>query len=138
MIWFDALLEEEPLPHALERALCVLLGCTRDAFDIVDDLTALHAGLDAFCLQRRMAGGAFATMITLYAQPAKFDAARCLDIVDAAAILAHALGVRVLIADDATSNPYAFILIAGSGERARVQVDASALDERDSIVMLDR
>ncbi|MBN9220239.1 MAG: hypothetical protein J0I79_20025 [Mesorhizobium sp.] len=124
MIWFDAALEYPADDELLRRGIAALLGLEASEVDVVHDMGGLRDA-PVTCLVRDGSGHAYSQMVSLYLatdvqQP---------DAVESGARLARLLDRSLLLANDATADPYSFILATRTGAWSVVSVDRAALDE---------
>ena len=134
MIWFDAALEQDVGAEPLRRGLSTLLEVNCDAVKVVHDITEMRSDDDpATCLVDSRSGEAFSQIISIYLTipiPER-------GILDGASRLAKLLQVRLLLADDESQDPYAFILVSTAGSMTKVEVDAEELDLNDRYVVFE-
>ena len=133
MIWFDAALEQDVGAEPLRRGLSTLLEVNYDAVKVVHDITEMRNDDPATCLVDSRSGEAFSQIISIYLTipiPER-------GILDGASRLAKLLQVRLLLADDESQDPYAFILVSTAGSMTKVEVDAEELDLNNRYVIFE-
>lgn len=132
MIWFDASLEYPAQDALLRHCVASLLGLDPQSVDVVHDISEVRDA-PATCFVHGGLEDAYSQILTLYLREAVQP-----DAVESGARLAQLLGRCVLLANDATADPYSFILMSGSGARSIVSVDREALDENRRYVISAR
>lgn len=124
MIWFDASLEYPADDDLLRRCVASLLGLGTQSVDIVHDIGKLRDA-PVTCLVHGGSEGAYSQIVTLYLR----EIIQQPDAVESGTRLARLLDRSLLLANDATADPYSFILAPRTGARSIVSVDREALDE---------
>ncbi|MDK4723617.1 hypothetical protein PH552_30120 [Rhizobium sp. CNPSo 3968] len=133
MIWFDAVLEHPADDDLLRGRIAAMLDLRTQSVDIVHDIGEMRDA-PVTCVVGGASEDAYSQIVTIYLsgdlqQP---------DIIESGARLARLLGRSLLLADDATSDPYSFILVSETGVRSVVSVDPGELDMHDRYVIQAR
>jgi hypothetical protein len=132
MIWFDAALEHHVGAEALRQSLSAILDVERDSVKVVRDVTEMRNNDPVTCLVDLRPGGAFSQIVSIYLTTPIPGGG----ILDGASHLAKLLQIRLLLADDESQNPYAFILFSTTGLMTAVEVDADELDLNNRYVIV--
>ncbi|RAX43443.1 hypothetical protein DQ393_00865 [Rhizobium tropici] len=113
--------------------MAAMLDLRTQSVDIVHDIGEMRDA-PVTCVVGGASEDAYSQIVTIYLsgdlqQP---------DIIESGARLARLLGRSLLLADDATSDPYSFILVSETGVRSVVSVDPGELDMHDRYVIQAR
>ncbi|TPM34246.1 hypothetical protein [Mesorhizobium sp. B2-3-4] len=133
MIWFDAALEYAADDELLRRCVAMLLGLGTGGVEVVRNI-GKSRDAPATCLVGGGSQGAYSQIVTLHLSPAS----RQPDAVESGMRLARLLGRSLLLANDATADPYSFLLASRAGTLSTVSVDRKELDEHNRYAILTR
>ena len=133
MIWFDASLYEAADDRTLQRGIAEMLGVAEESVDVVHSINEIETA-PVTCVVDNSTANTYSQLITLYLP----EPLPSLDIVESASRLAIALDRSLLLANDATANPYSFVQISNSGQRSVVLVDPDELDGNDRYVIQEQ
>lgn len=123
MIWFDASLNKPADDRTLQRGIAAMLGVAEESVDVVYSITEIEAA-PVTCVVDNSTADPYSQLITLYLP----EPLPSLDIVESASRLAAVLDRSLLLANDATADPYSFVHVSSAGWRSVVLVDPDELD----------
>jgi hypothetical protein len=130
MIWFDACLEHPADDDLLRRCIASMLDLDSGNVDVVHGIEEMRDARIT-CVVDGTAEDAYSQMVTIYLS----ESFQLPDIVESASRLAELLDRSLLLANDATANPYSFILVSKTGAQSVVSVDPDALDLHDRYII---
>lgn len=130
MIWFDASLESPADDGLLQRCIAEMLDISAESVDVVHSIGEIEDA-PVTCVVERHSADSYSQLIALYIS----ESLPRPDVSEAAVRLARMLDRSLLLANDATANPYSFVLVSNTGRRAAVWVDPGELDENDRYVI---
>lgn len=133
MIWFDASLYEPADDRTLQRGIAAMLNVAEESVSIVHNINEVETA-PVTCVVDNSTADAYSQLITLYLP----EPLPSLGIVESASRLAIALDRSLLLANDATANPYSFVHISAVGQRSAVLVDPDELDGNDRYVIREQ
>ncbi|MFK0163077.1 hypothetical protein [Rhizobium sp. NPDC090279] len=126
MIWFDAALEYPADDELLERCVAAVLSEDVESVDIVHGIENMQ-NAPITCVVHDGSPGEYSQLVTIYLS----EDFRQPDIIESGARLAQLLERSLLLANDATTDPFSFIFVSKTGARSMVSVDADELDRND-------
>lgn len=131
MIWFDAVLEHPADDELVRRCFAALLEQDVEGVDVVHGVENMR-NAPVTCVVHEGSANDYSQLVTTYLA----EAFRQPDILASGARLAQLLDRSLLLANDATANPYSFILVSRTGALSIVSVDPEALDTHDRYIIL--
>lgn len=126
MIWFGAALEYSADDALLRRSVAALLKQEAESVDVVHGIENMRDA-PITCVVHDGSADDYSQLVTIYLAEALPQP----DIIESGARLAQLLGRSLLLANDATADPFSFILVSGNGARSVVSVDPDELDRND-------
>jgi hypothetical protein len=107
-----------------------MLDISAESVDVVHSIGEIEDA-PVTCVVERHSADSYSQLIALYFS----ESLPRPDVSEAAVRLARMLDRSLLLANDATANPYSFVLVSNTGRRAAVWVDPGELDENDRYVI---
>jgi hypothetical protein len=130
MIWFDAVLERPIEDERLQCGIAAMLAISCESVAIVHSINEIGT-LPVTCVVEPASAASYSQLITIYlSEPLKHP-----DILESASRLAVRLDTSLLLANDATANPYSFVKVSSGGQQSVVLVDPDELDENERYVI---
>jgi hypothetical protein len=99
------------------------------AIDVISDIEEFGTNL-LTCLVTSISGDSFNQSITFYLDEIRFDEMK------SALLFSQLTGIDLLVANDATVDPYSMLKISSNGAIDIVQIDPEQLDEFDKYVII--
>lgn len=130
MIWFDAALEYPADDALLRRCAASLFGLGTQSVAVVHDKGDVRDAT-VTCVVGGGSEHKYSQIVTLYLR----EVIQQPDAVESGTRLARLLDRSLLLANDATADPYSFILASRTGARSIVSVNREALDENGRYVI---
>ncbi|MDF3218526.1 MULTISPECIES: hypothetical protein [Mesorhizobium] len=131
MIWFDAALEHPADDDLLRHCVAAVLELSAQSVDVVHSVAEL-GDAPATCVVDGASEDAYSQLVTIYLS----DMFQQPDAVESGARLARLLDRSLLLANDATADPYSFILVSRTGGQSVVSVASDELDENGRYIIL--
>ncbi|KAA1178914.1 hypothetical protein FP026_19470 [Rhizobium tropici] len=110
--------------------MAALLDLHTQSVDVVHDIGEMR-GASVTCVVAGASEDAYSQIVTIYLSGDRQQP----DIIEGGARLARLLGRSLLLANDATADPYSFILVSRTGVRSVVSVNPGELDTHDRYVI---
>lgn len=126
MIWFDASLERPIEDERLQRGIAAMPAIASESVAVVHSISEIGT-LPVTCVVEPANTDPYSQLITLYLA----ETWEHPDILESASRLAAALDTSLLLANDATANPYSFVHVSRGGRQSVVLVDPDELDQND-------
>jgi hypothetical protein len=99
------------------------------AIDVISDIEEFGTN-PLTCLVTSISGDSFNQSITFYLDEIRFDEMK------SALLFSQLTGIDLLVANDATVDPYSMLKISSNGAIDIVQIDPEQLDEFDKYVII--
>ncbi|MDR6820877.1 hypothetical protein J2X76_006077 [Neorhizobium sp. 2083] len=130
MIWFDAVLERPIEDERLQRGIAAMLAISFDSVSVVHSISEIGS-LPVTCVVEPGSADPYSQLITIYlSEPLEHP-----DILESASRFAVIFDTSLLLANDATANPYSFVKVSSGGQQSVVLVDPDELDENERYVI---
>jgi hypothetical protein len=127
----DVLLDREAGTAEVRSAFCSLLSLRPEQVAVLEsfeEVSKLEGDAKILCLVVRLTGGDFPTLLSVNA-----DLLADVPRIQTAVRLCQLLRCRCLV-DDGSVNPFAFLLVDGTGESRRVGVDPGRGDRDEYVI----
>lgn len=131
MIWLDATPEQPVTATLLKNALAAVLHVDVSAIEVVDDMSQTQ-GKAVLCVIYEGDGSDFSQIISIYLQ----NGLTRPSLLEGGSQIAKLVQTAMLLPNDETANPYAFVLASSSGSLTNVLVDPDQLDQHDRCVIV--